>query len=352
MPTAILYGIESEIEMRKLTKLFMIVAVISALFCQTVWADASVSIRTIDVDNGQYELSYSGPAEAAGKRFNVYFIKGALSEAKKDPSAFWETQTIEDDNIIAAKEGITADSSGSFSVILGISEANIVFDSVPYITSEDDSLLPSGSSPYLVDQQIAGIRQDPSPAVPTMKVSAGKQKYNDAKISWSAASDAEGYQIYRKTGKSGSYKNIKTIKGSAAGTYYDGSLLTGTQYYYKMRSFAAGKDGTVYSKWSSEKSLKPALAKPKIKSVKAGKKKLTVKWAKVKGASGYVIYRSAKKSGGFRKVKTIKKGKTVSFKNTKLKSKKTYYYKIRAYRTVKGKKVYSAYSAVKGKKVK
>ena len=72
---------------------------------------------------------------------------------------------------------------------------------------------------------------------------------------------------------------------------------------------------------------------------------LKVSWAKVAGASGYVVYRSTKADTGFKAVKTITKASTVSFTNTKLKNATTYYYKIRAYKTVNGKKVYGPYTA-------
>ena len=48
----------------------------------------------------------------------------------------------------------------------------------------------------------------------------------------------------------------------------------------------------------------------------------------------------------------IKKGSTVSYTDSRLKSKKNYYYKVRAYRTVNGKNVYGSYSAVKKVKTK
>ncbi len=85
-----------------------------------------------------------------------------------------------------------------------------------------------------------------------------------------------------------------------------------------------------------------------IKSATSKKNSVTLKWKKVSGAKGYVIYRSTKKSSGFKAIKTFKKGSTVKFTNKKLKKNTTYYYKIRAYKlNSKGKKVFGSYSKVK-----
>lgn len=112
------------------------------------------------------------------------------------------------------------------------------------------------------------------------------------------------------------------------------------------------KPQTQPQKSSAQSEKKKAPAKPKLKSVKAGKKKAVVKWKAQKGVKGYQIYVSRKKNKGYKKVKTIKKAKTTQWTVKKLKSKKTYYIKIRSYKTVKKKNVYSKYSAVKKVRVK
>ncbi|MBQ6501839.1 MAG: fibronectin type III domain-containing protein, partial [Mogibacterium sp.] len=78
----------------------------------------------------------------------------------------------------------------------------------------------------------------------------------------------------------------------------------------------------------------------------------TVRWSKAANADGYVIYRSTRKKSGYKLIKTIKSGNTVSFVNKKLAKGKKYYYKVRAYRTVGDKNIYGSYSAVKYKKAK
>ena len=58
------------------------------------------------------------------------------------------------------------------------------------------------------------------------------------------------------------------------------------------------------------------------------------------------------KTENIKQSQQIKKGSTVSYTNKKLTSKKTYYYKVRAYRVVNWEKGYSGYSKVKGVKIK
>ncbi|MCR4690672.1 MAG: hypothetical protein K5739_04965 [Lachnospiraceae bacterium] len=89
----------------------------------------------------------------------------------------------------------------------------------------------------------------------------------------------------------------------------------------------------------------------KIKKPKAKGGKITVKWNKNDLASGYEVYRSTKAKKGFKKVKSVS-SKKLSYVDKKVKAKKTYYYKVRAYIKVDGKKYYSQYSAVKKVKAK
>lgn len=95
---------------------------------------------------------------------------------------------------------------------------------------------------------------------------------------------------------------------------------------------------------------KVSLKKPSLK-VKAGKKKATLTWNKVAKASGYQIEYSKKSSmKSASKIKISKKG-TSKRVVKKLTSKKTYYFRIRAYAKTNGKTVYGPYSAKKKKRI-
>ena len=184
---------------------------------------------------------------------------------------------------------------------------------------------------------------------PTIKTSSNS--YNSNKITWSKLNNADGYEIYRSTSKSGTYKSIKSITNGSTVSYTDKSLATGTTYYYKVRAYRTVDKKKVYSSYSSIASAKPVLKTPSVK-LTSGSKKATIKWEKISGASGYEVYRATSKSGKYSKIKTITKNSTVSYVNSSLTKNKTYYYKVRAYRTVNGKKIYSSYSVAKSVKVK
>lgn len=94
-------------------------------------------------------------------------------------------------------------------------------------------------------------------------------------------------------------------------------------------------------------------SKVTVSSAKSkAKKKVYLKWKKNKYADGYKVYRSTKKKTGYKCIATLKKASKVSYTDKKVKSKKVYYYKVRAYRKNGKKTVYSGYSPVKKVKVK
>ena len=99
-----------------------------------------------------------------------------------------------------------------------------------------------------------------------------------------------------------------------------------------------------------------AVSKPKsakIKKVKPAKKAVSVEWKKVSGIKGYQVQVATdKKFKKNKKTATVKKQKTTKVTIKKLKAKKKYYVRIRTYKTVKGKKIYSSWSKVKKVKTK
>lgn len=163
---------------------------------------------------------------------------------------------------------------------------------------------------------------------------------------WKRAANASGYKIYRRTGNSSKWVNIATVSGSNTLVYTDGSVKSGTMYTYTVRAYK-GSALSAYNKNGSRivRLTAPVQYKPSSKA--SGK--LTVRWKKAVGASGYQIqYAASRSMRGARTVSTSALTRTLSG----LKKGSTYYVRIRAYKKVSGKTYYGAWSSVKNVKVR
>lgn len=99
--------------------------------------------------------------------------------------------------------------------------------------------------------------------------------------------------------------------------------------------------------------IKVVPKKVTLSKISKGKKKATLTWKKASGVSGYQIYAATKKNGKYKKVGTIKSaGKYKKITVKKLKSKKKYYFKVRAYKKVSKKIYYGAFSNIKSTIIK
>lgn len=186
------------------------------------------------------------------------------------------------------------------------------------------------------------------------KVSAKNTSAGKITVQWNKSEETDGYYVYRSTSKSGTYKKIATIKDSNTTSYVDKSGISiGKTYYYKIKSFIKeadinGESASIISDFSKAVSAKSVIpGKVTLSSVKkSSSKSVKLTWKKVTGASGYAIYRSTKKDGTYKKIKTITSGKTLKYTDN-LGKKKTAYYKVKAYYKSGSKKYYGSYSSIK-----
>lgn len=157
------------------------------------------------------------------------------------------------------------------------------------------------------------------------------------KISWTKASYADGYVVYRSTSKSGSYSPIKTIYSQNTLNFTDTKLKAGAAYYYKVKAFRKENNRIYYGAESAVLTAATKVTTPTgVKQSGTAGTSITVTWKKVYGASGYQIYRSTAKNGKYSRVKTITSGTTLKWQDKKKTSGTEYYYKIRAYKSAGG----------------
>ena len=232
--------------------------------------------------------------------------------------------------------------------------------------------------------------------------SVASYSYDKIKLTWEPLSRVDGYQIYRATSKSGTYSKVTSVTGASKSSYINEGRTCGKTYYYKVRAYKRINGKTVYSKFSSVMSAYAKPAKVKINDAYApdlAQTTIAVDFTTVRGATdyeaqinqikpngqetgfrsysydidGFKRYFSTYKSNlalqkkynpsGYVSVAVYKDGKLTSKKITVeeyaesmiaknqvnisfVQDESTYQFRVRAYRTVNGKKIYGSWSDV------
>ena len=163
------------------------------------------------------------------------------------------------------------------------------------------------------------------------------------KLTWKKVTGANGYKVYRGT------TLIKTITSGSTVTFADAKANTnGTKYTYKVVAKGTTGDSTL-----SRSRVIYRVARPAVSSVtNTAASKMTIKWGKNAKATGYVIHYSTDKTfkSGNKSV-TVTSASTVSRVISSLTKGKTYYVRIRTYKTVGSAKYWSMWSAARSVKI-
>lgn len=198
----------------------------------------------------------------------------------------------------------------------------------------------------------------------TPNISAASSSLTKIKVTWDKIEGASGYSVYRATSKSGKYSKVYTTSDSNETYYINSGRTTGKTYYYKIKAFVKKGSKTYYSKYSN---ISSAYSKPsKVKNLNVEYDNLggylECTWDKVSGASGYKLL--IRKPGDiWRTYYLYDDGDKYSFVDVKTKKDAKYItgtkawspievscnyfdFKVCAYKTVNGNKVYGNYSDV------
>ena len=185
-----------------------------------------------------------------------------------------------------------------------------------------------------------------------LSLSRVKEKnYHTVRLIWKKINTSKDYEIYRAEKKSGKYILVKKLK---SGVYSDSKVKAGKKYFYKIKT--TSNDGKVIWSGTKEIYVKGTPNRPKL-SIKKTKSKWTLTWGIIgDNSKGLQVYMKTSKKGKFVKVNEVnklkkkrnKKGITgMSGSRSSLDKKVTYFFKVRTYAVVNGKKVYSRWSKVK-----
>jgi hypothetical protein len=169
-------------------------------------------------------------------------------------------------------------------------------------------------------------------ATPTLSSVANTQ--TGIKVTWKKATNASGYVVYRKA-SGGKWTKIKTLSGANTLSYIDTAVAdkSGSTYSYSVQAYNKATDGTVtYGDYNKTGKSIRRLAQVTLGTPVNTAKGVTVKWSKVTGASGYIVYRKAGSAKSWTKVAKVAGNTKVSYLDTKAKTNGTKYtYTVKAY---------------------
>ncbi|WP_290913104.1 GH25 family lysozyme [Eubacterium sp.] len=176
---------------------------------------------------------------------------------------------------------------------------------------------------------------------------------NFVTLTWDKQTAANGYEVFKYDASSKKYVLYKNITNPNTNTCKVTGLASNKKYDFKVRAYQIDDSEKTYAPFGAVVSQYTSIAKPKLNSAKStSKKKIKASWSKVGGASGYqVMWSTYKNFSKNYKTKSVK-AKSLSKTVTAAQSKKIYYVRVRAYKTINGKKVYSQWSNTKKVKTK
>lgn len=159
------------------------------------------------------------------------------------------------------------------------------------------------------------------------------------KLTWNKVSGAQGYIIYKYDNSKKTWVRVAKTT-TTANSYTVSKLSACTTYKFAVKAYKTVNGKEILSTSFPQVSTSTAPATVNFK-LTAGSRKATVKWNKVKGATGYIVYYKTSAKGKWQRL-AVSKG--TSYTKTGLTRGKTYYFTVKAYRTVNGKTYNGAYT--------
>lgn len=160
------------------------------------------------------------------------------------------------------------------------------------------------------------------PAPANLAATAGNAQVS---LSWSASAGADTYRVHRSTVSGGPYTTIAS--GLTATSHLDTTVSNGTTYFYVATAVNAAGESLNSNQASATPQVPTVPAAPTGLTATAGKRKVSLAWNAVSGATSYTVKRSTTSGGPYTNIATVT---GTSYTNTGLTSGVTYYFVVSA----------------------
>ncbi|MGN0294343.1 MAG: GH25 family lysozyme [Lachnospiraceae bacterium] len=292
-------------------------------------------IRTYYTKDGKKQYGSWSDTISVSTRLGTPALKSAQATSAGSVKAAWNSVPKAEGYLVYRRESggswdmenpVKKTSSTSFTDKTVEAEKTYYYTVRAYHTLDDEL--------HYSDYNEKGIKVKVVPSAPKLTAVTALD-YKSLKVTWSTVTGADCYRVYRKI----SDGEWKVVQDDLTETEYtDGTVNTGTEYTYTVSACFLKDDQKIEGSYDKTGlSGKAVLNMPVIKSAaSAGYNSIKVSWGKVAGADGYRLYRKIS-GGSWSRIKDDLS--STSWTDTGLTTGTKYYYTVRAYRMVNGKKV-------------
>lgn len=290
-----------------------------------------------DPDNPYYCKGFMAVVDVNSEKYNVKYTVELPAYSQSIPTVVkmgvdkvnvYFTVNDEPGGVYAIEDSANATQSKLKAIYLPTGEKTQYCANNIHVDSEGDLYYINDSRTlFAISKKASSTTTETKPTVVVKPITCQKISTRKVKVSWKKKKGAKGYVIYAKAGK-GKYKKMKTVGNVKSKTV---TVKSGASYKFKVKPYKNVKKG----KKIVRKYYKAYKAKGKN-----GAKTLKVVYKNVTGYQGYVVYLKTGK-GSYKKVKSTTKGGTITYTKKNAKAGVNYKFRLKGYKTVKGKKVYT-----------
>lgn len=153
----------------------------------------------------------------------------------------------------------------------------------------------------------------------TPELVSAKNSATGVTVKWNATENSAGYNVYRKTKKSG-WKKLAYVTGEKTKSYIDKTAVNGTDYTYTVKA-VFGDEASGYDKAG----VSVHYVSAPIVTLSNSKNGVKISWTKNPKATVYRVYKKLSSENSWTRIKTVK-ADALSYIDTAVKDNQNSYY--------------------------